>query len=107
MRASIHIRPSTLHTISNAKVCQPFHIWLIKVILLIPLDLYIAETDERTESSMAGADMKSHESHLGNSGAVATSSMRKPIILSNGSSNAAHEVNSATGMLSCFEYNSY
>lgn len=47
---------------------------------------------------MLGAEVKHHESHIGNSGLVATGSMRKSIVLSNGASNTSHETNSTTGV---------
>lgn len=49
------------------------------------------------DNSIGGADIKSHEALLGSIGTFAAGSMRKSIILSNGTSNAMHEMNSATG----------
>lgn len=59
-----------------------------------------AEPDDvLIERSKTGAEIRNHELHHGNSGALAASSMRRSIVLTNGASNAAHESNSATGML--------
>lgn len=58
----------------------------------------LSETEELlADSSIGGADVKSHDALLGNIGAFAASTMRKSTILSNGTSNAGHLVNSATG----------
>lgn len=53
--------------------------------------------DIRADNSIDGTDIKSHDALLANISTFATSSMRKSIILSNGTSNAVHEVNSTTG----------
>lgn len=50
------------------------------------------------DNAIGGADIKSHEALLGNIGTFGAGSMRKSIILSNGTSNAVHDVNSATGI---------
>lgn len=58
--------------------------------------VFIAETDEiLADSSITGAEVKNHD---GNSGLVATGSMRKSIVLTNGAGNTTHEANTASGM---------
>lgn len=49
------------------------------------------------DNVIPGVEMKNHDVHIGNSGAIATSSMRKSIILSNGASNTGHDTISGTG----------
>lgn len=51
---------------------------------------------------MLGTEIRNHDVHIGNSGAMATSSMRKSIVLSNGANNVTHEVNPSTGNLNLF-----
>lgn len=68
------------------------------------------EADELLADNSIGGhtDIKSHEALLGNIGPFAAGSMRKSIILSNGTSNVVHEVNSAAGIVNdCifFEFN--
>lgn len=64
------------------------------------LTFNITEADEiLVDSSMPGTEIRNHEVHIGNSGAIATSSMRKSMILSNGASNTTHELNSGTGKI--------
>lgn len=46
------------------------------------------------DSSITGAEAKNHD---GNSGLVATGSMRKSIVLTNGAGNTTHEANTASG----------
>lgn len=55
--------------------------------------------DEMPADNLIGGhgDIKSHETLLGNISTFATGSMRKSIILSNGTSNVAHDVNSTAG----------
>lgn len=88
--------PKSLST-SNGRVSS-IKLFQEKCVCKVFLLSTITETDEiRTDNSSAGVEVKSHDSHIGNSGLVATGSMRKTIVLSNGASNAAHDMNSAIG----------
>lgn len=67
----------------------------IQIISINPPIVFIAETGEiLADSSITGAEVKSHESGL-----VATGSMRKSIVLTNGAGNTTHEANTASGIL--------
>lgn len=84
----------------NTKVCLIFtffqnDIHIFNFVHFLPI---ISEADEiLADSSIGGADIKSHEALLGNIGTFAAGSMRKSIILSNGTGIAVHDVSSATG----------